>query len=162
MKCSSYKAEEREREREADSQPARFNTDVVVDTTPMPDHIPKVKEIGATSAPLLSAAYFIGARCRSYNDDYMQCKTESYGRGELDCMKEGRKVTRCAASVLVVFPIFCGRSYWKGGRQVETDIALQTGSMISTRTVWKNSERIGVVWKTTTTNYTNVEDLNEY
>lgn len=81
--------------------PRRFNTDVVVDTTPMPDHIPKVKEIGATSAPLLSAAYFIGARCRSYNDDYMQCKTESYGRGELDCMKEGRKVTRCAASVLV-------------------------------------------------------------
>ncbi|KIW18035.1 hypothetical protein PV08_02322 [Exophiala spinifera] len=79
---------------------ARFNTDVVVDTTPMPDHIPKVKEIGATSAPLLSAAYFIGARCRPYNDDYMQCKTESYGRGELDCMKEGRKVTRCAASVI--------------------------------------------------------------
>jgi NADH dehydrogenase (ubiquinone) 1 alpha subcomplex subunit 8 len=67
----------------------------------MPDHIPKVKEIGATSAPLMSASFFIGARCRPYNDDYMQCKTESYGRGELDCMKEGRKVTRCAASVLV-------------------------------------------------------------
>lgn len=29
----------------------------------------------------------------------MQCKTEAYGRGELECMKEGRKVTRCAASV---------------------------------------------------------------
>jgi NADH dehydrogenase (ubiquinone) 1 alpha subcomplex subunit 8 len=27
------------------------------------------------------------------------CKTEANGRGELDCMKEGRKVTRCAASV---------------------------------------------------------------
>ena len=67
----------------------------------MPDHIPKVKEIGATSAPLMSASFFIGARCRSYNDDYMQCKTEAYGRGELDCMKEGRKVTRCAASVYV-------------------------------------------------------------
>ncbi|KIV86714.1 hypothetical protein, variant 2 [Exophiala sideris] len=48
----------------------------------------------------MSASFFIGARCRPYNDDYMQCKTESYGRGELDCMKEGRKVTRCAASVL--------------------------------------------------------------
>lgn len=67
----------------------------------MPAEIPPVKEIGASSAPLLSAAYFIGARCRPYNDDYMQCKTESYGRGELDCLKEGRKVTRCAASVYV-------------------------------------------------------------
>ena len=69
----------------------------------MPEHIPKVPEIGTTSAPLHSAAFFIGARCRDYNDDYMQCKTESYGRGELDCLKEGRKVTRCAASVSV-FP----------------------------------------------------------
>jgi NADH dehydrogenase (ubiquinone) 1 alpha subcomplex subunit 8 len=65
----------------------------------MPESIPKVDEIGASSAPLMSASYFIGARCRPYNDDYMQCKTESYGRGELDCMREGRKVTRCAASV---------------------------------------------------------------
>lgn len=79
----------------------RFNQHVLIDTTPMPDHIPKVQEIGATSAPLLSASYFIGARCRPYNDDYMQCKTEAYGRGELECMKEGRKVTRCAASVYV-------------------------------------------------------------
>lgn len=77
----------------------RFNEHVLIDTAPMPDHIPKVKELGTTSAPLLSAAYFIGARCRPYNDDYMQCKTEAYGRGELDCMREGRKVTRCAASV---------------------------------------------------------------
>ena len=68
----------------------------------MPDHVPKVDEIGASSAPLLSASYFIGARCRPYNDDYMQCKTDSYGRGELDCLKEGRKVTRCAASMSVM------------------------------------------------------------
>ena len=67
----------------------------------MPADIPKVAEIGASSAPLMSASYFIGARCRAYNDDYMQCKTEAYGRGELDCMLEGRKVTRCAASVYV-------------------------------------------------------------
>jgi NADH dehydrogenase (ubiquinone) 1 alpha subcomplex subunit 8 len=70
-----------------------------VDTTPLPSDIPKVTEIGASSAPLLSAAYFIGARCRPYNDDYMLCKTEAEGRGEFECMKEGRKVTRCAASV---------------------------------------------------------------
>jgi hypothetical protein len=77
----------------------RFNQQALIDTTPLPDDIPKVQELGASSAPLLSASYFIGARCKDYNDDYMMCKTDSAGRGELDCMKEGRKVTRCAASV---------------------------------------------------------------
>ena len=48
----------------------------------------------------MSASYFIGARCKAYNDDFMKCKTESNGRGEIECMREGRKVTRCAASVL--------------------------------------------------------------
>ena len=65
----------------------------------MPESIPKVEEIGASSAPLMSASYFIGARCKAYNDDFMQCKTEANGRGEIECLKEGRKVTRCAASV---------------------------------------------------------------
>ncbi|KAI9860969.1 MAG: hypothetical protein M1824_002735 [Vezdaea acicularis] len=78
----------------------RFNQAVLIDTTPLPDSIPKVKEIGASSAPLLSASFFIGARCRPFNDDYMKCKTDANGRGEIECMKEGRKVTRCAASVL--------------------------------------------------------------
>ncbi|MCJ1433886.1 hypothetical protein MMC27_003251 [Xylographa pallens] len=76
-----------------------FNQRVLIDTTPLPDNIPKVREIGASSAPLLSASYFIGARCKAYNDDYMLCKTQAHGKGELECMKEGRKVTRCAASV---------------------------------------------------------------
>jgi len=79
---------------------AVFNQQVLIDTTPLPDSIPKVKELGASSAPLLSAAYFIGARCKAYNDDFMKCKTEAYGKGEVECMREGRKVTRCAASVL--------------------------------------------------------------
>jgi NADH dehydrogenase (ubiquinone) 1 alpha subcomplex subunit 8 len=69
--------------------------------TPLPDSVPAVKEIGASSAPLLSASFFIGARCRDYNDDYMQCKTEKPGVGEIECMKEGRRVTRCATSVYV-------------------------------------------------------------
>ena len=71
----------------------------------MPEHIPKVKEIGATSAPLLSASFFIGDRCRAFNDDYVKCKWEANGRGELECLREGRKVTRCAASVYV--PSLC-------------------------------------------------------
>lgn len=65
----------------------------------MPDHIPKVEEIGASSAPLMSASFFIGARCRAFNDDFMKCKTEANGKGEIECLKEGRKVTRCAAGV---------------------------------------------------------------
>lgn len=79
--------------------PPRFNQQVLIDTTPLPDSIPRVEEIGSSSAPLLSASYFIGARCKPFNDDYMVCKTEAHGTGEIDCLKEGRKVTRCAASV---------------------------------------------------------------
>lgn len=77
-----------------------FNQQVLLDITPLPSSIPSVPEIGASSAPLLSASFFIGARCKPYNDDYMLCKTESNGKGEMECLKEGRKVTRCAASVL--------------------------------------------------------------
>lgn len=88
----------------------------------MPSDIPKVEEIGATSAPLLSASYFIGDRCKTFNDDFMKCKAEANGRGELECLKEGRKVTRCAASVYVFLfrhacvQILCGlcRSRFRG------------------------------------------------
>lgn len=82
----------------------RFNQGVLIDTTPLPDNIPKVEEIGASSAPLMSASYFIGDRCKAYNDDYMKCKTDAYGKGEPECMREGRKVTRCAGSVYVIDP----------------------------------------------------------
>ena len=77
----------------------------------MPDHIPKVEEIGATSAPLMSAAYFIGDRCQAYNDDFMKCKDQANGRGEFECLKEGRKVTRCAASVYV--PQYQSKVHWQ-------------------------------------------------
>lgn len=70
-----------------------------VDENPMPKDVPDVEEVGATSAPLLSAAFFIGARCKPYNDDFMLCKDENNG-GTVECLKEGRRVTRCAVSVL--------------------------------------------------------------
>jgi NADH dehydrogenase (ubiquinone) 1 alpha subcomplex subunit 8 len=79
-----------------------FTHAVLVDKTPLPDHIPKVEEVGASSAPLTSAAFFIGDRCKAYNEDYMLCKHEAKGKGEVECLKEGRRVTRCAASVYVV------------------------------------------------------------
>lgn len=37
------------------------------DPTPLPDSVPRVQELGATSAPLKSAAFFIGAYCKEYN-----------------------------------------------------------------------------------------------
>lgn len=70
------------------------------DTTPMPADIPDVPEVGATSGPLKSASYFIGARCLPYSDDFELCKAEAKGTGSIDCLKEGRRVTRCAISVL--------------------------------------------------------------
>ncbi|KAI0885994.1 NADH dehydrogenase, alpha subcomplex, subunit 8 [Annulohypoxylon maeteangense] len=93
-----------------------FNQTALYDTTPLPDNIPKVKEVGATSAPLLSAAFFIGARCQPYNDDFMQCKNENPGRGELECLKEGRRVTRCASSVIGDINTHCleeFRKHWQ-------------------------------------------------
>ena len=69
------------------------------DENKLPKDIPEVDEVGATSAPLLSASYYIGAKCKPYNDDFMMCKNENNG-GTLECMKEGRRVTRCAVSVL--------------------------------------------------------------
>ncbi|EME47553.1 hypothetical protein DOTSEDRAFT_69488 [Dothistroma septosporum NZE10] len=91
----------------------RFNQQVLIDTTPLPDNIPKVQEIGASSAPLLSASYFIGARCKAYNDDFMHCKDQSNGKGETECLKEGRKVTRCAAGVVDDINKSCLESFRK-------------------------------------------------
>jgi hypothetical protein len=42
-----------------------------VDPTPMPEDVPKVAELGVTSAPLKSAAFFIGAYCKEFNGGYM-------------------------------------------------------------------------------------------
>lgn len=74
----------------------------VVEHQPMPAHIPPVPEIGATSAALKSAAFFIAAKCQGYNDDFMMCRKERWNDdGPGGCLKEGRKVTRCAISVYV-------------------------------------------------------------
>lgn len=76
------------------------------DKNPLPLDIPDVDEVGATSAPLLSASYFIGAKCKPFNDDFMMCKDENNG-GTVECLKEGRRVTRCAISVLKDINKYC-------------------------------------------------------
>ena len=40
------------------------------DPTPLPADVPKVKELGVTSAPLKSAAFFLGAYCKDYNGEW--------------------------------------------------------------------------------------------
>lgn len=102
------------------------------DPTPLPDSVPRVQELGVTSAPLKSAAFFIGAYCKEYNgalesnymggmlmrcvlvEDFMLCKNE--GRGDPgQCLKEGRRVTRCATD-LCVSSISCLFTSEKAGR----------------------------------------------
>ena len=92
--------------------------------TPLPDSIPTVQELGTTSAPLKSAAFFLGAYCKEYNgssrrissfrsgtderacycafeiEDFMLCKQEN--RDPAHCLKEGRRVTRCATDLYVL------------------------------------------------------------
>lgn len=46
----------------------------VVDPTSMPEDIPKAPELGLTSAPLKSAAFFIGAYCKEFNGSSPQLR----------------------------------------------------------------------------------------
>ncbi|PVG00019.1 putative NADH dehydrogenase 22K chain precursor [Serendipita vermifera] len=74
----------------------------------MPKQVPHVDEIGATSAPLKSASFFIGAKCQEFNEDFMLCKSKK--RAE-DCMMEGRRVTRCAADLLEKMRAVCAKEF---------------------------------------------------
>lgn len=75
-----------------------FARDTVhTESAPLPADIPAVSELGASSAPLTSAAFFIGSECREFNDDYMLCRQED--NNPEHCLKEGRRVTRCASHV---------------------------------------------------------------
>ncbi|KDE03488.1 NADH dehydrogenase (ubiquinone) 1 alpha subcomplex 8 [Microbotryum lychnidis-dioicae p1A1 Lamole] len=77
---------------------AKFPDKDYVEPTPMPSSIPHVDELGVTSAPLKSASFFIGEHCQKYNEDFMLCKAED--RNPEHCLKEGRKVTRCAQDLI--------------------------------------------------------------
>ncbi|ODV83843.1 hypothetical protein CANARDRAFT_202267 [[Candida] arabinofermentans NRRL YB-2248] len=76
------------------------DTHFVFENAPLPKEIPHVAEVGATTGPLISASFFIGDRCKDYNDDFMQCHAENGTNGAINCLKEGRRVTRCASSVI--------------------------------------------------------------
>ncbi|KAF9035017.1 NADH dehydrogenase, alpha subcomplex, subunit 8 [Hymenopellis radicata] len=69
----------------------------------------RIQELGATSGPLKSAAFFIGAYCKEYNEDFMLCKSENRDPGH--CLKEGRKVTRCAIDLITKMRENCGEQF---------------------------------------------------
>jgi NADH dehydrogenase (ubiquinone) 1 alpha subcomplex subunit 8 len=78
----------------ASHREVRFPSTPYIEPSSSPDNLPKIDEIGTTSAPLKSASYFIGEQCKKYNEDFMLCKSED--RDPAHCLKEGRRVTRCA------------------------------------------------------------------
>lgn len=92
------------------------NTHYVFENSELPSSIPRVEEVGATTAPLISASFFIGDRCRPYNDDFMLCHKQANGNGTVNCLKEGRRVTRCASSVIKDINSECSdefRLHWR-------------------------------------------------
>lgn len=83
---------------------SHITTGKFVDPTPAPAEAAH-PEVGATSAPLKSAAFFIGSYCKDYNEDFMLCKDEN--NDPAHCLKEGRKVTRCAMDLYVAHLMLC-------------------------------------------------------
>ncbi|KAJ3417211.1 hypothetical protein HDV05_006417 [Chytridiales sp. JEL 0842] len=69
-----------------------------VDKTPLPKDIPDVPEVGLTSAPLESMAFHFAQYCKPYSEDFMLCKNEN--NDPKACLKEGRRVTRCAIDLI--------------------------------------------------------------
>ncbi|KAJ3091146.1 hypothetical protein HK102_001560 [Quaeritorhiza haematococci] len=65
-----------------------------VEKEPLPSDIPAVPEVGCTSAPLESMSFHFAAKCKDYSEDYMLCKNST--QDPKACLKEGRRVTRCA------------------------------------------------------------------
>ncbi|KAJ3129250.1 hypothetical protein HK098_001948 [Nowakowskiella sp. JEL0407] len=85
-----------------------------VEKNPLPSDIPHVDEIGCTSAPLTSLAFHFGAYCKDYNEDFMLCKNE--GLDPRNCLKEGRKVTRCGQDLISKIQKHCEQQWtdhWK-------------------------------------------------
>ncbi|CEH12435.1 NADH:ubiquinone oxidoreductase, NDUFA8/PGIV/19 kDa subunit [Ceraceosorus bombacis] len=76
---------------------------------PAPSSEPKVEEVGTTSAPLKSIAFFLGQHCKNVNEDFILCKNED--RDPKHCLKEGRRVTRCTQDLLAKMGQACGKEW---------------------------------------------------
>ncbi|KAI8923725.1 hypothetical protein BC831DRAFT_403403 [Entophlyctis helioformis] len=81
-----------------------------VEKDPLPADVPSVPEIGCTSAPLTSMAFFFNSACKDYAEDFVLCKKESGDPAH--CLKEGRKVTRCGLDLVAKLKANCEET-WK-------------------------------------------------
>lgn len=59
----------------------------------------KVEEIGASSAPLESMAFFFASFCEPWSKEFMKCRANTFD--PKDCLPEGRKVTRCGLNLYI-------------------------------------------------------------
>ncbi|KAG9317691.1 Ndufa8, NADH-ubiquinone oxidoreductase complex I 19kd subunit, partial [Chiua virens] len=70
------------------------------DATPLPDSVPKVQELGVTSATAQECRLFHWGLLQGVQwCDFMLCKNEA-GGDHGRCLKEGRRVTRCATDLI--------------------------------------------------------------
>ena len=56
-----------------------------------------------------SAAYFINAHCKDYNDDFMLCKRDSMDPAV--CAAQGRKVSRCVLDLMKQMQTHCDKTF---------------------------------------------------
>ncbi|KAI9208363.1 uncharacterized protein BJ171DRAFT_491101 [Polychytrium aggregatum] len=82
-----------------------------VDKSPLPEDIPHVDEVGLTSAPLASMSFFFATFCKDYSEDFMLCKKDN--PDPKACLKEGRKVTRCAIDLIQKLKDNCEETWTK-------------------------------------------------
>jgi hypothetical protein len=61
-----------------------------------------------TSAPLLSAAFFVGEACAAQNEAFVTCKSAS--RDPAACQTQGAAVTACAVALYVCVRASCMRA----------------------------------------------------
>lgn len=86
----------------------------VEDKKKLPSDIPEVSEIGLTSAPMESMAFFFHEHCKDYAEDFSLCKNEN--NDPRHCLKEGRRVTRCGIDLVKKLQKNCDeqwRAHWK-------------------------------------------------
>ncbi|KAJ3213935.1 hypothetical protein HK099_007113, partial [Clydaea vesicula] len=72
-----------------------------------------VEEVGLTSAPLESMSFYFQSYCKDYTRDFMLCKNET--NDPKHCLKEGRRVTRCAMDLIGKLKKHCDpewKSHW--------------------------------------------------
>ncbi|KAF9931769.1 hypothetical protein BGZ75_004565 [Mortierella antarctica] len=105
---------------------ASLPTGQFVDSTPAPAEAAH-PEIGATSAPLKSAALLLGSYCRDYNEDFMLCKNENSHPAH--CLKDGRKFTRCAMDLITELKENCKKE-WEARFPPKVELTDTTGFVV--------------------------------